>query len=33
MRLELADFPVKDIRFDKRTEYNHGVLKIDKGSY
>ena len=30
MRLELADFPVNDIRFDKRTEYNHGVLKIDK---
>ncbi len=30
MRLELATFPVKDIRFSKRTSYNNGVLEIDK---
>ena len=30
MRLELAEFPVKDIRFGKQTSYNNGVLEIDK---
>jgi len=30
MRLELADFPVKDVKFGKRTGYNDGVLEIDK---
>ena len=30
MRLELADFPVKDVKFGKRTGYNSGVLDIDK---
>ena len=30
MRLELADFPVKDVKFGKRTGYNGGVLEIDK---
>ena len=30
MRLELADFPVKDIKFSKQTSYKKGVLEIDK---
>ncbi len=30
MRLELADFPVKDVRFGERTGYHNGVLEIDK---
>lgn len=30
MRLELANFAVKDVRFDGRTNYNGGVLEIDK---
>jgi glycine reductase len=30
MRLELADFPVKDVRFNGRTSYNNGVLEVDK---
>ncbi len=30
MRLELAEFPVKDIKFGKRTGYDGGVLEIDK---
>lgn len=31
MRLELAEFPVKDVRFSRRTSYNNGTLEIDKG--
>jgi len=30
MRLELANFPVKDARFSKQTSYNNGVLEVDK---
>ncbi len=30
MRLELANFPVKDVRFNGRTGYHNGVLEIDK---
>ncbi len=30
MRLELADFPVKDVRFSKQTGYRDGVLEINK---
>ncbi len=30
MRLELADFPVKDVKIGGRTGYNDGVLEIDK---
>jgi glycine reductase len=30
MRLELAKFPVRDVRFDKRTNYDNGILEIDK---
>jgi hypothetical protein len=30
MRLELADFPVRDVRFSKETHYRNGVLEIDK---
>ena len=31
MRLELANFPVRDVRFDGRTRYDGGVLEIHKG--
>ena len=30
MRLELAEFPIKDVRFGKQTGYSNGVLEIDK---
>jgi len=30
MRLELANFPVKDVQINGRTSYNSGVLEIDK---
>ncbi len=30
MRLELATFPVKDVRFGKQTNYNNGVLEVNK---
>ena len=30
MRLELANFPVKDARFSSQTRYHRGVLEIDK---
>ena len=30
MRLELANFPVTDVRFSRRTGYNEGVLEINK---
>lgn len=30
MKLELADFAVKDVRFSQQTSYNQGVLEIDK---
>jgi glycine reductase len=30
MNLELANFPVKDVRFGKHTSYNNGILEIDK---
>ena len=30
MRLELANFPVKDVKFGSQTSYNNGVLEIDK---
>ena len=30
MRLEMADFPVKDVRFSSRTSYDNGLLEIDK---
>ncbi len=30
MKLELASFPVRDVRFDRRTSYNEGVLEVDK---
>jgi glycine reductase complex component B subunit alpha and beta len=30
MRLELANFPVKDVRFNGKTSYNSGVLEINK---
>jgi glycine reductase len=30
MKLEMVTFPVKEVRFGKRTGYNRGVLEIDK---
>ena len=30
MRLELANFPVKDVQFDGKTRYDGGVLEINK---
>jgi sarcosine reductase len=30
MKLELADFPVKNVRFSKQTSYKSGVLEINK---
>ncbi len=30
MKLELANVPVSDVRFGKRTDYNDGVLEINK---
>lgn len=30
MRLELATFPVKEVRFGQRTRYHHGLLEIEK---
>ena len=30
MRLELTNFPVKDVRFNGKTKYNSGVLEINK---
>jgi len=30
MKLELADFPVKDVRFGKQTNYDNGILEINK---
>jgi len=30
MRLELASFPVKDVRFSPQTSYKDGVLEVDK---
>jgi len=30
MSLELANFPVKDVRFGKHTSYKSGVLEVDK---
>lgn len=30
MKLELANFPVKDIRFGRQTSYKNGVLEINK---
>ena len=30
MKLELAEFPVKDVQFSKQTGYNNGVLEVDK---
>ena len=30
MKLELASFPVEDVKFSKQTSYNNGVLEIDK---
>jgi glycine reductase len=30
MKLELAEFPVQDVRFGKQTSYNDGVLEIDR---
>ncbi|MBI4319808.1 MAG: hypothetical protein HY675_15065 [Chloroflexi bacterium] len=30
MRLELASFPVKTVRFDRQTRYADGVLELDK---
>ncbi len=30
MRLELANFPVKDVRFSKQTSYSNGVLEVNK---
>jgi len=30
MKLELADFPVKDVRFGKQTSYHDGTLEINK---
>ncbi len=30
MKLELVTFPVKDVRFSKKTSYNNGILEIDK---
>lgn len=32
MRLEMADFPVKEVHFSQRTGYQKGVLEIDKQS-
>ena len=30
MKLELANFPVKEVRFGGRTGYDNGVLEVDK---
>lgn len=30
MKLELADFPVRDVQFSKRTSYDKGLLQINK---
>ena len=30
MRLELANFPVRDVKFSRQTSYNNGVLEVDK---
>ncbi len=30
MKLELANFPVKDVQFSKQTAYNNGVLELNK---
>jgi glycine reductase len=30
MRLEIVNFPVRDVKFGKRTSYNKGVLELDK---
>ena len=30
MRLELAHFPVKNLKFSKRTTYSNGVLEVNK---
>ena len=30
MKLELANFPVKDVQFSKQTAYNNGILEINK---
>lgn len=30
MKLELANFPVKDVKFSRHTSYKNGVLEIDK---
>jgi len=30
MKLELATFPVKDVRFSEQTKYNNGILDINK---
>lgn len=30
MKLELANFPVKDVRFSRRTGYDNGLLEINK---
>ena len=30
MKLELADFPVKEIRVSEQTGYDYGVLKVNK---
>ena len=30
MKLELAEFPVKNVRFGKQTGYADGILEIDK---
>ncbi|MBI4322107.1 MAG: hypothetical protein HY675_26750 [Chloroflexi bacterium] len=30
IKLELASYPIRDVRFDNRTQYDHGVLLLDK---
>ena len=30
MRLEMAEFPVKEVRFTHKTSYNRGVLEVNK---
>ncbi len=30
MKLELAEFPVRNVRFGKQTNYNNGILEVDK---
>ena len=30
MKLELANFPVKEVRFGKQTGYNSGILEVNK---